>query len=102
MTATIYNVQFAEDVYYELRSPRLQLLKADENKQVWKRRGDIFLCIGIIAQGRKRYAVLVHQNEDGDHETFRHRVSRYTRGKGEWRELNPMMVVALADRLPSS
>jgi len=102
VTASIYSVQFAEDVYYELRSPRLQLFEADSGKAVWKRRGDIFLCIGVLTERRKSYVILVHQNEDGDHETYRHRVSRYSRGKGEWRELNPMMVVALADRLPHS
>lgn len=92
---------FEEDHYYQLRSMTLELPIADTEKTFRLRREDAVLCIGVTTQQRKRYAVLLHQDEGGETVHLMHRVSRFNRGRGEWRELNPMLVVALSDQIPS-
>ena len=91
-----------EDIYYQLRSPSLLLSVADDNTRFCSlKRGDYVLCMGTTYVDRKRCAVLLHQTEEGETVHLLHRVSRFGRGKGEWREVNPMLVIALADRLPT-
>ena len=64
-------------------------------------RGDLVICIGIDVTKGKRYAVLWHQDENEQQVGLLHRVSRWNRGAGEWTELNPMVVIALSDKLPT-
>jgi hypothetical protein len=79
----------------------LELPIADSKKSFKLRRMDAVLCIGITYVDRRRYAVLSHQTEDEEVLQLLHRVSRFNRGRGEWRELNPMLVIALADKIPT-
>lgn len=90
-----------EDVYYQLRSPSLLLSVADSDAVCLLARGNYVLCIGLTTIDGARFAILLYNNEaTGDEKRLLNRVSSFGRGKGEWRELNPMMVVALADVLP--
>lgn len=101
---------FQPDTYYELRSN--VLIFSGNDVENWKiktefklTRGEIVLCTEIIpmrngAQGRGRYARLVHRQDEHEWVLY-HRLSRLDRGQGQWNEVNPMIVLALADRLPT-
>jgi hypothetical protein len=98
---------FEAEHYYELRSNELHFSGKDvENSGEFKlSRGSIVLCTQIISarkgeKGRGRYARLLVRRGENDIVLF-HRLSRYSRGAGQWREVNPMVVVATADQLPT-
>jgi len=86
-------------VYYELRSRHLDVKIAGTQDKFVLKRGNIVLCIGF-ARELGRQAILRFQQEDGEVLSLFHTVSRFNRGSGNWRELNPMMVIALADEIP--
>jgi hypothetical protein len=97
------------DVYYKLRSN--VLLFSGQDVENWSlksdfklRRGEIVLCTAIVTrvggQGRGKYAKLLVRS-DGDEWTLYHRVSRNNVGNAQWDEVNPMIVLAMADRLPT-
>ena len=87
------------DTYYRVLSRKLDMGHLDLYRE------DIVLCTEIVHRshgyrGRGRYATLLHLR-DGQNVVLRHRVSSYGRGSGNWEEVNPMMVLALADQLPT-
>jgi hypothetical protein len=100
-------IQFEPETYYELRSNELfftgkDVENSDEIKLV---REEIVLCTEIISRraghnGRGKYARLVLRR-GADEVVLFHRLSRFDRGSGQWREVNPMIVLALADQLPT-
>ena len=96
-----------EGVYYQLRSPSLTYTDTDveDEKRFTLRREDVVLCTAIVHRsgksGRGRYARFLHQDADGETHTLFHRVSRTGRGRGDWNELNPMVVLARAEDLPT-
>lgn len=104
------SIVFEPGGYYELRSN--VLLYSGKDVENWSsksdfklRRGEIVLCTGIVSmrygeQGRGKYARLVVASDGGEWILF-HRLSRHSRGAGEWREVNPMIVLAKADALPT-
>ena len=67
---------------------------------------DVVFCDGFItrdgSRGRGRYAKLL-TNRGGEHDrvVLYYRVSRNNRGQAAWRHLNPMLVLASAEKLPS-
>lgn len=100
---------FTPDTYYELRSNVLIFSGKDvENtklKEIKLTRNGVVLCTEICrarvgGQGRGRYARFLHRQDGVDLVLF-HRISRFNIGAGEWREVNPMIVLALADQLPT-
>lgn len=98
---------FEAGTFYELRSNVMYFTGKDvENaKEIKLTRGEIVLCSDIIPmrkgeEGRGKYArLLLHS--DGANFVLFHRLSRHGRGAGEWREVNPMIVLAKADALPT-
>lgn len=97
----------APGFYYQLRSPHWKFLKGEVEgrKRYELKREDVVLCADIVRRdgvnGRGRYAKLLHQTDDGDTISLFLRVSRSSRPPGTWRELNPMLVIALADKIPT-
>jgi hypothetical protein len=65
---------------------------------------EIVLCVDIVkrkgGKGRGRYAKLLH-TRGGREVVLYHRVSRNNIGSGNWEEVNAMMVLALADQIPT-
>jgi hypothetical protein len=69
-------------------------------------RDDIVYCDGFVtregSKGRGRYArLLTHRGGEHDKVVLFYRVSRNNRGQASWQELNPMLVIALADEIPT-
>lgn len=96
-----------EGAYYELRGAQIEFTgqEIEGAKKHWLRQGDIVLCTEIVkgrvgGQGRGRYARLLFRDEDGELVLW-HRVSRLNRGAGNWREVNPMIVLAKSGSLPT-
>lgn len=89
---------FEPDTYYEVRSFEIEV--EGDDGPVALRRGEVVLCIGFTSRGNKRFAGLVVRRDDVD-VLLQFRVSRFNRGKGNWRELNPMLALALADKIPT-
>jgi hypothetical protein len=100
-------IQFEPETYYELRSNELFFTGKDveNSNEVKLVREEIVLCTEIISRraghnGRGKYARLLLRRDGGEFVLF-HRLSRFDRGAGQWREVNPMIVLALADQLPT-
>lgn len=102
-------VVFEPGLYYELRSN--VLLFSGQDVENWSlksdfklRRKEIVLCTGFVTrvggQGRGKYVKFLVRSDDAEW-TLYHRVSRLNVGSGQWIEVNPMIVLALADRLPT-
>jgi len=65
-------------------------------------RDDIVLCTGFVTRDRKRYAVMRHKRSDHHEDvTLYLRVSRLNRSSSHWREMNAMLVIACAEKLPT-
>ncbi len=93
-------VQFEAGKYYELRTPDLSFKVGVSGGTFILKRGSCVLCSGFVSIDRKKHVELLFQTEDGETKPLYHRVSRFNRGSGDWREMNSMMVVAMADKLP--
>jgi hypothetical protein len=99
--------QLRELTYYQLRTPEIRFERPDVDgcKRCVLSRGDYVLCVEFLnrsgSNGRGRYAKLLYQNEHGDRITLFYRVSRYNRGQAQWQELNPMLAIALSDKIPT-
>lgn len=89
---------FKKGVYYQLRSRHLDVTLAGTQDKFTLKREDVVLCIGF-ARHLGRQAFLRFQQEDGEVLSLFHFVSRFNRGAGNWRELNPMLVIAMADKI---
>jgi len=91
---------FETDKYYELRSRHLEVLIGGTRDKHRLERHDRVVCKGFATQDLGRYAMLYFRKDDENMCLF-HRVSRFNRGSGNWREMNPMLVIAMADQLPT-
>ena len=89
---------FKKSTYYQLRSRHLDTKIAGTQDKFTLKREDVVLCIGF-ARERGRMAILRFQQEDGEVLSLFHTVSRFNRGSGNWRELNPMLVISMADKI---
>jgi len=98
---------FERDTFYECRS-NLVFRKKDVEygNQYVLLRSHIVLCEDIVfrngGEGRGYYAKLRHRSAVGHEVVVYHRVSKNRIGRGDWEEANPMVVLALADQLPTN
>lgn len=106
-------VTFTPGVYYRhLCAPDyVTLFKVSDVENygvaVSLRHNEIVLCTDIVfrsgGRGRGLYAKLLSRRLGGSTEivaTIYHRVSKNHIGSGSWEEVNEMMVLALADKIP--
>lgn len=82
--------------YYELRSRVLSVLVAGTPKPYVISRGDIVLCGRFCSNDQVRGMIMRFKQEDGEEINLFQTCSRYRRTAGNWREVNPMMIIALA------
>lgn len=99
-------VTFTPGTYYRCLSPITFYIQDVEDYPVAVPLGknEVVVCEDIVfrtgGRGRGRY-VKLHNRRGGRDVVLYHRVSRNNIGSGNWEELNPMIVLALAPELPT-
>ena len=101
MNESAASPSFEAETYYELRSRHHKVKIAGTSDEFYElKRGDIVLCASEGTNAGQFGVFLFFRDPDGEQFTFFHRTSRFRRGAGNWRAVNPMVVIAKADQLP--
>lgn len=87
-------------MYYECRSSRSLWIEDLDKESISGvrrvERGDFVLCDALVRRKRVRFARLILGSE-----ALYLRVSENDIPGGDWEEVNPMIVLSMADQLPS-